>query len=39
MTASALKIPKDHQIHRPSDTMIIADMQENDAMTQAGGFK
>ena len=33
MTASALKIPKD-QIHRPSDAMIIAYMQENDAMTR-----
>ena len=39
MTASAMKIPKDHQIHRPSDTMIIVDIQENDAMNQAGGVK
>ena len=39
MTASALKIPKDHQIHHPSDTIILADIQENDAMNQAGGVK
>ena len=39
MTASAMKIPNDHQIHRPSGTMILADIQENDAMNQAGGVK